>query len=79
LEVDAKTKSLEAEAKARLLEAEARTQLLEAEAKTKLLVAEAMLMNEENKIGLTNLDNISYPCRREWFENSQKMIREREV
>jgi hypothetical protein len=72
LEVNDKTKSLEAEAKARLLEAKSRTQLLEAEAKT-------MLMAEENNIILTNLDSISDPCKWEWFENRQKMIRECEV
>jgi hypothetical protein len=64
LEAEAKTKVLEAEAKASLLEAEARTKLLEAEAKTKLLEAEAMLMAEENKIMLTDLNTISDPVRR---------------
>jgi hypothetical protein len=58
---EAKTKALEADAKARLLEAEAKTKLLEADAKTKLLEAEAMLMADEIKIMLTDLDSISYP------------------
>jgi hypothetical protein len=48
---------------------------LETEVKTKLLEAEAMLMAEENKIMLTDLETISDPVRREWFENKQKMIR----
>jgi hypothetical protein len=79
LEAEAKTKALEAEAKARLLEAEARTKLLETEAKTKLLEVEAMLMAEENKIMLTDLETISNPVQREWFENRQKMIRARQA
>jgi hypothetical protein len=54
---------------------EARTKLLETDAKTKLLEAEAMLMAEENKIMLTDLETISDPGRWEWFENKQKMIR----
>jgi hypothetical protein len=33
-----------------------------------------MLMVEENKIMLINLDNISNPRRREWVEKRQKMI-----
>jgi cellobiose-specific phosphotransferase system component IIA len=74
LEAEGETKALEAEAKARLLEAEARTKLLEAEAKTKLLEAEATLIDEENKIMLTDLECISDPNRREWFEKRQKMI-----
>jgi hypothetical protein len=69
LKAEAKTKALEAEAKARLLEAEARTKLLETEAKTKLLEVEAMLMAEENKIMLTDLETISNPVRQEWLEN----------
>jgi hypothetical protein len=52
---------------------------LEAEAKTKLLVAEAILIAEENKIILINLDIIFDHYRWEWFEKRQKMIREREV
>jgi hypothetical protein len=74
LEAEVKTNNMEAEAKARFLEA--RTKLLEAEAKTKLLEAEALLVAEENKIMLTDLDTNSYPIRREWFENRQKMLRE---
>jgi hypothetical protein len=70
---------LEAEAKARLLEAEARTKHLETKAKTKFLEAEAMLMAEKNKIMLTDLDSIFDPIRQKWFENRQKMIRERQV
>jgi hypothetical protein len=61
------------------LEVEARTELLEAEAKTKLLEAEALLMAEENKIMLTNLDTISNPIRPKWYKNMQKMIRERQA
>jgi hypothetical protein len=79
LEVEAKTKALEAEAKARLLEAKDRTKLLEGEAKTKLLEDKAMLMAEVNKIILTDLDNISEPCIREWFEKRQKMIWEHKI
>jgi hypothetical protein len=77
LESEAETKALEAEAKARLLEAEARTKLLETDANTKLLEAEAMLMAEENKIMLTDLETISDPVRQEWLESRQKMIRAR--
>jgi hypothetical protein len=75
LESEARTKALEAEAKARLLEAEARTKLLETKAKTKFLEAEAMLMAEDNKSMLTDLETISDPVRRKWFESRQKMIR----
>jgi hypothetical protein len=64
-------------AKARLLEAEAKTKALEAEAKARLLEAEALLMAKENKIMLTDLNTIFDPIRQEWFENRQKMIRER--
>jgi hypothetical protein len=77
LETEAKTKVLEEEAKARLLEVKARTKLLETEAKTKFLKAEEMLMAEENKIMVIDLETISDPVRREWFKNRQKMIRER--
>jgi hypothetical protein len=52
---------LEAEANARLLEAEARTKHLETEAKARLLKAQALLMAEENKIMLTDLDTITDP------------------
>jgi hypothetical protein len=51
----------EATAKARLLEAEARTKLLETEATTKLLEARAMLMAEDTKIMLTDLETIFDP------------------
>jgi hypothetical protein len=36
-----------------------------------------MLMSEENKTMLTDLETISDPSRREWLENRQKMIRAR--
>jgi hypothetical protein len=58
---------------------EVRTKLLETEATTKLLEAQAMLMAEETKIMLTDLETISDPARREWLENRQKMIRERQA
>jgi hypothetical protein len=79
LEAEAKTKALEAEAKASLLGAKARTKLLETEATTKLLEAQAMLMAEETKIMLTDLETIFNPARREWLENRQKTIRERQA
>jgi hypothetical protein len=44
-------------------------------AKTRIFEAEAMLMAEENKIMLTDLETIFDPVRREWLENRQKMIR----
>jgi hypothetical protein len=50
---------------------------LETEAMTKLLKAQAMLMAEETKIMLTDLETISDPARWEWLENRQKSIRER--
>jgi hypothetical protein len=65
---------LDTEIKTDALEAEAKAILLEAEAMTKLLEAEAMLMAEEKNIMLTDLDTISDPVRREWFENRAKMI-----
>jgi hypothetical protein len=79
LEAKAKTKFLEANSKTKLLEAKAKTKLLEAEAKTKLLKAKAKLMAEENKIVLIELESISDPDRREWFEKMQKMIWEHEA
>jgi hypothetical protein len=61
------------------LEANTRTKLLETEAKNKLLEAKAMLMAEENKIMLTDLETISDPVRWEWLENRHKMIRARQA
>jgi hypothetical protein len=55
-----------------------RIKLLETEATTKLIEAQAMLMAEETKIMLTDLETISDPARREWLENRQKSIRERQ-
>jgi hypothetical protein len=51
----------------------------EAKTKTKLLEAEGMLIAEEKKIMLTDLETISDPVRREWLESRQKMIRARQV
>jgi hypothetical protein len=79
VEAIAKARLLEAEAETKALEAEAKARLLEAEARTKLLEAEATLMAEENKIMLTDLECISDPDRREWFEKRQKMIWERKA
>jgi hypothetical protein len=79
LEVEANTKALEAEAKARLLEAKARTKILEIEPTTKLLEAQAMLMAEETKIMLTDLETIFDSARRQWLENRQKSIQGRQA
>jgi hypothetical protein len=38
-----------------------------------------MLMAEETKIMLTDLETISDPARREWLENRQKSIREQQA
>jgi hypothetical protein len=73
-EAIAKARLLEAEAKTKALEAETKARLLEAEVRTKL-EAEAMLMAEENKIMLTDLEIVSDSARREWLENRQKTIR----
>jgi hypothetical protein len=60
-EAIAKAKLLEVEAKTKAWEAEAKARFLKANAKTKILEAEAMLMAEETKIMLTDLDSISDP------------------
>jgi hypothetical protein len=57
----AKAKLLEVEAKTKAWEVEAKARFLKANAKTKILAAEAMLMVEETKIMLTDLDSISDP------------------
>jgi hypothetical protein len=38
-----------------------------------------MLMAEETKIMLTDLETISDPAHREWLENRQKAVRERQA
>jgi hypothetical protein len=52
---------------------------LKTEAKTKLHESQVMLMAEETKIMLTDLETISDPVRREWLENRQKTIRARQA
>jgi hypothetical protein len=47
---------------------------LETEATTKILEAQAMLIIEETRIMLTDLETISDPVRWEWLENRQKTI-----
>jgi hypothetical protein len=74
LEAEAKAKALKAKVKVRLLESKDKARLLEADAKTKLSVDEAKLMAEENKIMLTDLESITDPNQRDWFEKRQKII-----